>query len=128
ITKNGSIKPGMTTYAEIITDVVDNVLSVPIQALARRKIDDAEKTEAAAWDKKNEFEDIIFMLKEKNGGGKIYTVEAVKIKTGISNERFIEITDGLNENDMIVSGDYKTISKVLKDGMEVKENGEKDNE
>jgi hypothetical protein len=37
----------MTTYAEIITDVVDNVLSVPIQALARRKIDDAEKTEAS---------------------------------------------------------------------------------
>jgi len=126
ITKNGSIKPGMTTYAEIITDVVDNVLSVPIQALARRKIDDAEKTEAAAWDKKNEFEDIIFRLKDKNGGSKIYTVEAVKIKTGISNERFIEITEGLNENDRIVSGDYKTISKVLKDGMEVKENGEKD--
>lgn len=126
ITKNGSIKPGMTTYAEIITDVVDNVLSVPIQALARRKIDDAEKTEAAAWDKKNEFEDIIFRLKDKNGGSNIYTVEAVKIKTGISNERFIEITEGLNENDRIVSGDYKTISKVLKDGMEVKENGEKD--
>jgi HlyD family secretion protein len=127
ITKNSSIKPGMTTYAEIITDVVDNVLSVPIQALARRKIDDAEKTEATAWDKKNEFEDIIFKLKDKNGGSKIYTVEAVKIKTGISNERFIEITEGLNENDRIVSGDYKTISKVLKDGMEVKENGEKDN-
>lgn len=126
ITKNGSIKPGMTTYAEIITDVVDNVLSIPIQALARRKIEDAEKTEAAAWDKKNEFEDIIFRLKDKNGGSKIYTVEAVKIKTGISNERFIEITEGLNENDLIVSGDYKTISKVLKDGMEVKENGEKD--
>ena len=127
ITKNGGIKPGMTTYAEIITDVVDNVLSVPIQSLARRKIEDADQKNAAVWDKKNEFEDIIFRLKDKNGGSKIYTVEAVKIKTGISNERFIEITDGLNENDMIVSGDYKTISKVLKDGMEVKENGEKDN-
>jgi len=128
ITKNGSIKPGMTTYAEIITDVVDNVLSVPIQALARRKIEDAEKTESAAWDKNNEFEDIIFRLKDKNGGKKIYTVEAVKIKTGISNEKYIEITEGLNENDRIVSGDYKTISKVLKDGMEVKENGEKKDE
>jgi hypothetical protein len=85
-----------------------------------------KKQRRAAWDKKNEFEDIIFRLKDKNGGSKIYTVEAVKIKTGISNERFIEITEGLSENDRIVSGDYKTISKVLKDGMEVKENGEKD--
>ncbi len=126
ITKNGSIKPGMTTYAEIITDVVDNVLSVPIQALARRKVEHSDKKEAAAWDKDEEFEDIIFRLKDKNGNN--YKVEAVKIKTGISNEKFIEITEGLNENDRIVSGDYKTISKVLKDGMEVKENGEKKNE
>jgi len=127
ITKNAGIKPGMTTYAEIITDVVDNVLSVPIQSLARRKIEDNEKKNTDAWDKKNEFEDIIYRLKNNTGGNKIYTVEAVKIKTGISNERYIEIKDGLTENDLIVSGDYKTISKVLKDGMEVKENGEKNN-
>ena len=58
--------------------------------------------------------------------GNIYTVETAQVKTGIANNRFIEITDGLEEDDLIVIGNYKTISKVLKDEMEVKDSKIKD--
>jgi HlyD family secretion protein len=118
ITKNDLIKPGMTTYAEIVTDVVEDVLSVPIQSLARRK-KNGMVNGTGSKDPDGEYEDIIFRLKD--GDEDEFTVEAVKIKTGISNERYIHITDGLKVNDLIVSGDYKTISKVLKDGMKVKQ-------
>lgn len=123
VTKTGKIKPGMTTYAEIVTDVVEDVLSVPIQALARRKRD-GEDTGTGTKNGRNGYEDIIYRLKP--AGGKEYKTEAVKIGTGISNERYIQITDGLKENDLIVSGDYKTISKILKDGMTVTESFKKD--
>jgi len=128
VTKDKRIKPGMTTYAEIVTDVIPEVLSVPIQALARRRNDDIseesnDKPEntGIVWNSKNDYSDVLFRLKKQNGSDKnsIYEVEMVKVKTGIANERFIEITDGISEDDLIVSGDYKTISKVLKDKMMV---------
>ena len=128
ITKDSRIKPGMTTYAEIVTDVVNDVLSVPIQALARRKKEDTDKdkntvsTTGIEWNGRNDYSDVLFRLKKLTGSEKekIYEVEKVTVKTGIANERFIEITEGIFEDDMIVSGDYKTISKVLENGMKVK--------
>jgi HlyD family secretion protein len=131
LTRDERIKPGMTTYTEIITDVVKDVLSVPIQALARRKKADNEKngeetdteTGNIGWQKENSYDDVIFRLKRETAAKENeYTVELVRVETGISNERYIEIKKGLEENDMIVSGDYKTISKVLTDGMEVSAN------
>lgn len=128
ITKDSRIKPGMTTYAEIVTDVVNDVLSVPIQALARRKKEDTDKdkntvsTTGIEWNGRNDYSDVLFRLKKLTDSEKekIYEVEKVTVKTGIANERFIEITEGIFEDDMIVSGDYKTISKVLENGMKVK--------
>lgn len=128
ITKDSRIKPGMTTYAEIVTDVVNDVLSVPIQALARRKKEDTDKdkntvsTTGIEWNGRNDYSDVLFRLKKLTGSEKekIYEVEKVTVKTGIANERFIEITEGIFEDDMIVSGDYKTISKVLENSMKVK--------
>ncbi len=129
ITKDSRIKPGMTTYTEIVTDVVNDVLSVPIQALARRKYSSAESSgedtsvkTGIEWNNKNDYRDVLFRLKKLNGSDKdkTYEVEIVKVKTGIANERYIEITDGISENDLIVSGDYKTISKVLENDMKVK--------
>ena len=129
ITKDARIKPGMTTYAEIVTDVVNDVLSVPIQALARRKKEDTDEDKekysgstGIEWNSKNDYSDVLFRLKKLTDSEKekIYEVEKVTVKTGIANERFIEITEGIFEDDMIVSGDYKTISKVLENGMKVR--------
>lgn len=129
ITKDERIKPGMTTYTEIVTDVVKDVLSAPIQALARRK-DSAENNgkdnepvnTGIEWNNKSDYNDVLFRLKKITDSekDKIYEVEMVKVEMGIANERFIEITEGISEDDMIVSGDYKTISKVLENGMKVR--------
>ncbi|NOR46160.1 MAG: efflux RND transporter periplasmic adaptor subunit [Candidatus Delongbacteria bacterium] len=138
LTKDSRIKPGMTSYTEIVTDVVNDVLSIPIQALARRKkselnkSDDDEETvedeeieeKGIVWSNESEYADVVFKL-TSNGSGNIYTVETAQVKTGIANNRFIEITDGLEEDDLIVIGNYKTISKVLKDEMEVKDTSNK---
>ena len=129
ITKDERIKPGMTTYTEIVTDVVKDVLSVPIQALARRKDsgkDNGKENEPVntgiEWNNKSDYNDVLFRLKKLTDTEKekIYEVEMVIVKTGIANERFIEITEGILEDDLIVSGEYKTISKVLENGMKVR--------
>jgi HlyD family secretion protein len=43
-----------------------------------------------------------------------------EVKTGIQNENYIEITDGLNAGDLIVSAPYTAISRHLKDKTRIK--------
>ena len=48
------------------------------------------------------------------------TVKAVKVKTGISDDDYIEIKSGLNGGEEVVSGSYRAISNDLKDGSKVR--------
>jgi HlyD family secretion protein len=43
-------------------------------------------------------------------------VRARPVKRGISDDSYMEITDGLGENDEVVSGGYKAIARELEDG------------
>ncbi|HAW09384.1 MAG TPA: hypothetical protein DCW42_09550, partial [Bacteroidetes bacterium] len=43
-------------------------------------------------------------------------VKMVNVKTGISDEGFIEIENGLKVNQEVVSGSFQAISKLLQDG------------
>jgi HlyD family secretion protein len=46
-------------------------------------------------------------------------VKAVPVKDGISDENYTEITEGLKEGDVVVSGGYKAINRDLEDGKKV---------
>jgi HlyD family secretion protein len=48
------------------------------------------------------------------------TVKKVKVKTGVQDINYIEITDGLKEGEQVVTGPYDVVSKTLKDGDKVK--------
>jgi len=54
-------------------------------------------------------------------------VKMVPIKRGISDDNYMEITEGLHEGDEVISGGYKAISRDLEDGKKIKrgEPGEK---
>ena len=47
-------------------------------------------------------------------------VKLVAVKTGISDDRNIEIVSGLEKGMKVVTGSYRAISKLLKDGSLVK--------
>ena len=44
----------------------------------------------------------------------------VEIETGLSDDDYIEIKKGLEENENVVSGSYVAISRELKDGSQVR--------
>jgi HlyD family secretion protein len=46
-------------------------------------------------------------------------VKKIPIKTGIQDNDYIEIVSGVKEGMQVVSAPYNTISKTLKDGMQV---------
>lgn len=100
--------PGMTAYVSIQVAKHDNVLLAPNAALRfKRKQDDALAGKSAAGKsrgKKKSGQDELFL-------GKLYVLrnaklEPVKVKLGISDGRFTEITsDSLKVGDRVVVGD-----------------------
>lgn len=95
-------RPGMTASADIQTKREDDRLSVPINAVTSRPKDAG-----------TELEEVVFVL-QKDG-----TVKKMKVSTGIQDINYIEIINGLNEGDMVITGAYNTVSKVLNNGMKV---------
>ncbi len=132
IDKDVLLRPGMSMTAKIETDRRQNVLTVPIQSVTTRMPKkDEKKTEG------DESPDVVIVTLEKlkkkdeptvkevvflyNEG----TAKMVEVKRGISDDSYIEIIEGLDEDDKVISGSFKAISRELEDGSKVKLDFEK---
>jgi HlyD family secretion protein len=73
------------------------------------KREDAEKRYKAD---KDGFVEIVFCI--ENG-----KAIAKQVKSGIQSDEYIEIADGLKEDDQVVTGSYRAISKDLDNGAAV---------
>ena len=111
-----TLRPGMTASADIVTKTNDNAVSVPLQSVAVRTVDQLKKkgekqkdAEARYKADKDGFVEIVFCVE----AGKAV---AKQVKTGIQSEDLIEIVEGLKEGEEIVSGSYRAISKDLENG------------
>jgi HlyD family secretion protein len=115
-------RPGMSANADIQTKTHTNVLSVPINAVTTRDKNDSTKTGSKKTDESNikpaapvdDLEVVAFVI-DKEG-----KVSKVKVKTDIQDINNIEVTSGLKEGDLVVTGPYDVVSKTLKVGKKVK--------
>jgi HlyD family secretion protein len=116
-------RPGMSASADIQTNTHANVLSVPINAVTTRERDDSTKAAGSAAVKQtagdevnpDELDVLVFVVDPKEN-----TVKKVNVKTAIQDISYIEITEGLKGDELVVSGPYEMISKQLKEKDKVK--------
>ena len=134
------LRPGLSCTADIQTDMVKDVVSVPIQSVtirtgdsnlspeeiekkkeatdARDKADNAAEVEnvrlakAAEKAEREKLRKVVFL---KDGG----KAKLVEVTTGIADDANIEIKSGVKAGDEVISGSYSAISRKLKDGAEV---------
>jgi HlyD family secretion protein len=124
------LKPGMSCNADIKVKSKYNVVSVPIQSITAR---DETRTEMDAngddqtkritdenLKKKEKPKEIVFVIDENNAS----RVKVVTVKTGISDDKYTEITEGLEPGAVVVKGPYKAISKELEAGTKIKVDNE----
>lgn len=110
-----NLRPGMSCDGTIETETKKNILSVPIQSVtARTDVNPTKQPENSNGEKtNNKVQEIVFTV--DNGKAKV-----VNVKTGISDDYFIEIINGLKEEQEIITGNYRAISRDLKDGSLIK--------
>ncbi|MEO6940196.1 MAG: efflux RND transporter periplasmic adaptor subunit [Candidatus Kapaibacterium sp.] len=116
------LRPGMSCTARMETQTKENVLAVPINAVTRReeiggtkadstkpKDDNSKASAAAATAAANETPLLVFVVDKAN------RVKAVQVKTGISDNAYVEIVSGLDGTEEVVKGNYTAVSKELQD-------------
>jgi HlyD family secretion protein len=120
-----TLRPGMTATADILAKTNDRALSVPLQSVAVRTVDQLSKKGEKRKDAEGHFKadkdgfvEVVFRLEQGKAVAK-------QVETGIQSDERIEILAGLQEGDEVVSGSYRAISKDLANGAVVKINNEK---
>ncbi len=128
-----SFRPGMSGTVDIFTNTVEEVLSVPIQAVtvrdfnsirrARRRGQTAE-SDSTTDDPENAKPDVADgedLQRMVFAVGEDMKVTATIVETGISDDQFIEIKSGLEAGGRVVNGPYSAVSRELDDGDLVEE-------
>lgn len=134
------LKPGLSCTADIETNMVKDVVAVPMQAVTIRTGEsnlspeeiEKKKLKASAGDKGDNNAEFVNERQEKAAqreereklskvvflkkGGK---AQSVKVTTGISDDTYMEIKSGIEAGDEVISGSYSAISRKLKDGVKV---------
>src|SRR5437660_1520473 len=134
------LRPGLSCTADIETDMVKDVVAVPMQSVTIRTSDsnlspeeiEKKKQKAGGLDKgdnnaqfvneraekaaqKEEHEKLAKVVFLKKGN----KAQMVKVTTGISDDTYTEIKSGIQPGDEVISGSYSAISRKLKEGAKV---------
>ncbi len=140
--EDARLRPGMSATADIETATVRDVVAVPIQAVTTRdpsqklSPEEADKKkqerQAAQADTSNSVEldkSKALTTKEKSEHGKLQRVVFVKNKdntvqmrtvdTGLADNSSLEIKSGVQPGEEIVSGPYRAVSRLLKNGAKI---------
>jgi HlyD family secretion protein len=114
-------RPGMSTTVDIQTMTKANILTIPIQAVTTRTdsisgLASGDKTEPSTNQSASNAPKQIEVVFVAVGD----TARMVRVKTGIQDNRNIEITNGLEGEEEVVISPFSAISRRLEDGKLVK--------
>ena len=134
------LRPSMSCTADIETNVAKDVITVPLQSVTIRAGDsnlspeeierrkqiqelrdkgdnaaDVVNTQQEKKSQREEREKIAKVVFKKNGS----KAQQIKVTTGIADDTYIEIENGITPGDEVISGSYSAISRKLKDNAKV---------
>jgi len=131
------IRPGMSSTVNIISKTIKNTISIPIQALTSRPENyqelNEDKKDRKKWRDNDEDKsysdireslDVVFVLVDDFNGEKALEGEKYAlvrpVNVGLSSEDHYSVKTGLKDEELIVIGRFRVLSKELQHGMKVK--------
>ena len=107
-----SLRPAMTAKVDILTATSDDALTVPVQAVVKRRLDDDGDEITGSAAKGMDETDVVYVIVDDKAA-------VIPVSTGVSDVLYVEITDGLSEDQEVIIGPYRTLKK-LEDGDSVR--------
>ena len=118
-------RPGMSATVEIETETAVNIKTIAIQAVTTRadtsgrvktakekREEERLSSEKGVAKSNDKIEEYVFLLED--GKAKL-----IKVKTGIQDNKYIEVTEGLKDGDEVIVAPYRSVSKTLKNNDDV---------
>ncbi len=103
-------RPGMSATVDIQTHHAFNAISVPIQAVTTRDdlVNDSEEGEEEKNDRPRAKE-FVFLFEDG-------VAKRMEVKSGIQDSQYIEILQGLEPGQEVITGPYRMVSRDLRNG------------
>ena len=117
------VKPGMTANVEIEVDRRDDAITIPVEAIVHRMRKDLPESVVAEFDRKQAGLDLSDRVRQAQYIKVVYVMESdlAKVRVvdpGIADARRVEMRDGVNLEDTVIIGPYRSLDQ-LKDGKKV---------
>jgi HlyD family secretion protein len=107
-------KPGMSSSVEIQTNRLDNTLAVPVNAVTTRDWPDSLKNKNSGLSATDNIRQVVFVYNKAT-----QEVQLRDVKTGLQDNKYLQVTDGLKENELVIVAPYGAIARTLKDKTKV---------
>jgi HlyD family secretion protein len=103
-----ALRPAMTAKVDILTATSEDALTIPVQAVVKRTLDDDGEEVRGSAAKGLDETDVVYL---------IIDAKAVvrPVVTGVADVLNVEITEGLTEDDEVIIGPYRTLKKLEAD-------------
>jgi HlyD family secretion protein len=107
-----SLRPAMTAKVDILTATSEDAVTIPVQAVVKRRLDAEGKEVKGTKAKGIDEVDVVYLMEDGKASLR-------KVTTGVSDVLYVEISDGLAVGDEVVIGPYRTL-KSMKQGDAIK--------
>ena len=116
-------RPGMSAAVEILTQTVEDAVSVPVASVTAREREDRKRKSKAAVGGSaaeealdyDDVEEVVWVIADDS------TVERRVVKTGVQDRDVIQVVSGLEVGERIVVGPYAQVARKLDEGDKVYE-------
>ena len=119
----GNLRPGMSGTVDVFTQTAPDAIAVPIQAVTMRDFNqvkpdtaDVEVEDEDARPREEDLRKVVFLV--ENGEANM-----VEVETGIADDTHIAVRSGLRGGETVIVGPYSAISRTLKPGVAVQDEG-----
>ena len=105
---DAALRPAMTAKVDILTATSDDALTIPVQAVVKRKLDEDGEEVRGSSAKGMDETDVVYVITD--GEARPVTVE-----TGVSDVLYVEINEGLTDGQEVIIGPYRTLKNLQAD-------------
>jgi HlyD family secretion protein len=103
-----ALRPAMTAKVDILTATSENALTIPVQAVVKRTLDEDREEVRGSAAKDLDESDVVYVIVDDKAVVR-------PVVTGVADVLDVEITEGLTDDDEVIIGPYRTLKKLESD-------------